>query len=110
MTREEITTMVGTMGLYYDSDHPDHISTDAINSIAPPFMEFDAVEHPIFADGESYIDDIFDVTLRIYSETQSITEESTVTSVLSGEDLRWRRSVEFNDYMQLFEISYKFQA
>lgn len=110
MAREDIISMIDTMGLYYDTDHPDHISEDAINSIAPPFLEADIIQHVIPADGENYIDDIFDVTLRIYSEATSVSEESTVTSVLSEEDLRWRRDCKFNDYMQLFEISYKFQA
>lgn len=110
MTRAEITTMISSMGLYFDTDHPDHISEDAINAIAPPFLEFDVVEHTIIADGENYITDIYDVTLRIYSEAISVSEESTITSVLSGEELRWKRDCKYNDYMQLFEISYKFQA
>lgn len=109
MTREEIIEMAGTMGIYFDADHPDHISEDSVNTILPPFMELDIVEHPIYADGNIYIM-IYDVTIRIYSEAQAAVQEGGVTSALEDADIRWKRSVSFNEYMDLFEISYKFQA
>lgn len=106
MTSEEAKSMCREMGVMFDENHPDHITADKLQNITPPFMEYILTDHPIYADGERYIE-IKDLTLRIYSDTEVSEAEEAVQNVLEEKELRWKRSVEYIEELQLFAIIYK---
>lgn len=106
MTSEEVKTMCREMGVMFDENHPDHITADKLQNIVPPFMEYILTDHPIYADGKRYIE-IKDLTLRIYSDTEVSEAEEAVQNVLEEKELRWKRSVEYIEELQLFAIIYK---
>lgn len=109
MTSEEVKSMCREMGVMLDENHPDHITADKLQNITPPFMEYILTDHPIYADGERYIE-IKDLTIRIYSDTEVSEAETTVQSVLAGKDIRWQRSTEYIDELLLFAIIYKMEV
>lgn len=106
MTSEDAKIMCKKMGVMFDENHPDHITADKLQNIVPPFMEYILTDHPIYADGERYIE-IKDLTLRIYSDTEVSEVEEAVQNVLEEKELRWKRSVEYIEELQLFAIIYK---
>lgn len=106
MTSEDVKIMCREMGVMFDENHPDHITADKLQNIVPPFMEYILTDHPIYADGERYIE-IKDLTLRIYSDTEVSEAEEAVQNVLEEKELRWKRSVEYIEELQLFAIIYK---
>lgn len=109
MTFEEVKSMCREMGVMFDENHPDHITADKLQNIVPPFMEYVLTDHPIYADGERYIE-IKDLTLRIYSDTEASEAEEAVQSVLAGKDIRWQRSTEYIEELLLFAIIYKMEV
>ena len=109
MTSEEVKVMCREMGVMFDEKHPDHTTADKLQNIAPPFMEYILTDHPVYADGERYIE-IKDLTLRIYSDTEVSEAEKTVQSVLAGKDIRWLRSTEYIEELLLFAIIYKMEV
>ena len=109
MTSEEVKTMCREMGVMFDENHPDHITADKLQNIVPPFMEYILTDHPIYADGERYIE-IKDLTIRIYSDTEVSEAEVNVQAVLEKEDLRWKRSCEYIDELLLWAIIYKLEV
>lgn len=106
MTNEEVKTMCKKMGICFDEDHPDHISSDKLNTLSPPFMEYYLVDHPIHADGIRYID-IKDLTIRVYSDTEVSEAEDKIQGILENEELRWSRSSEYIEGLLLWAIIYK---
>ncbi|MDD7391197.1 MAG: hypothetical protein PUG60_16375 [Lachnospiraceae bacterium] len=109
MTETEVKEMCRKMGVYFDEDHPDHITASKLKTLAPPFMEYILTDHTIYADGGRYID-IKDLTIRIYSDTEVSEMEPAVQEVLEAEDLRWRRSSEFIEELLLWAIQYTMQV
>lgn len=67
MTRDEIRVALNQTGLYYDVDHPDHISGDKIANLAPPFMEWGTEDVRIRADGIDYIS-YYQLIVRVYTD------------------------------------------
>lgn len=106
MTPTEVRTMVTSMGLVYDNDHPDHITRSKLQTLSPPFAEYILEDHPVWADGRRYISDIYDMTLRIYSEYETAEIEAVVQAVFEDYDLRWKREVQYIDELRLFAIIY----
>ncbi|MDY2752696.1 MAG: hypothetical protein SOV22_03725 [Blautia obeum] len=106
MTREEVKTMCRKMEIPFDEDHPDHITEEKLQSLAPPFMEYFLVDHPIHADGIRYLD-IKDLTIRVYSDTEVSEAEENIQDVLESEELRWSRSSEYIEELLLWAIIYK---
>ena len=109
MTDIEVKEMCKRIGVYFDEDHPDHITASKLSTLTPPFMEYFLTDHPIHADGKRYID-IKDLTIRIYSDTEVSEAEPVVQEVLEAEDLRWKRSSEFIDELFLWAIQYTMQV
>ena len=109
MTSEEVKDMCKRMALYFDEDHPDHISEEKIGELYLPFMEYFLVDRPVNADGRRYID-IKKLTIRIYSDVEAAEEEQTVQAVLEEEDLRWKRSSEYLEGLGLWVIIYKLEV
>ncbi|HBA62591.1 MAG TPA: hypothetical protein DCZ20_01910, partial [Lachnospiraceae bacterium] len=81
MTSHEVKDMCRKMGLYFDEDHPDHISEEKIRELYTPFLEYFLVERPINADGKRYID-IKELTIRVYSDVETAAEEQKIQEVL----------------------------
>ena len=109
MTSAEVRNMCKRMEIYFDEDHPDHISEEKIKDLYPPFMEYFLVDRPVNADGRRYID-IKELTIRIYADTESAEEEQKVQEVLEAEDLRWKRSGEYLDELGLWAIIYRLEV
>lgn len=109
MTREEIKNMCKETGILFDEDHPDHISSEKLKSLSPPFMEYIITDHPIFADGKRYID-IKDLTIRIYSDTEVSEVEDDVQRVLEENDIRWKRTEEYIEELMMWAIIYKMEV
>lgn len=109
MTSEEVKVMCREMGVMFDENHPDHITADKLQNITPPFMEYILTDHPIYADGERYIE-IKDLTIRIYSDTEVSEAEEAVQRVLTEKDIRWQRSAEYIEELSLFAIIYKMEV
>lgn len=109
MTSQEVKEMCRKMGVIFDEEHPDHITADKLQSLAPPFMEYVLTDKPVHADGKRYLD-IKELTLRIYSDTEVSEAEKDIQNVLESEDLRWRRSCEYIEELLLWAIIYKLQV
>lgn len=101
--------MCKRMGIVFDEDHPDHITASKLKTLSPPFMEYFLVDNPVYADATRYID-IKDLTIRIYSDTEISESENSVKQVLEEEDLRWRRTSEYDEELMLWAIEYKMEV
>ena len=55
MTRNEIREKIEGFGIYFDPDHPDHISRDKIDTLEPPFIEWGTQKRSLRADGIDYV-------------------------------------------------------
>lgn len=109
MTKSEVQQMCAEMGVYFDDKHPDHISANKLASLSPPFMEYFLVDKPVYADGIRYLD-VKELTIRIYSDTEVSEAETIVQKVLEEKELRWRRSAEYIEELQMWAILYKMEV
>lgn len=114
MTREEIREELDKLGLYYDPDHPDHISREKIDTMPPPFMEWGTQERYIRADGVDYLT-YQELTVRIYAdhnEDVDITAEDgkTVDETLRASFDRFRKNRYYNDELLLYETDYTMEV
>lgn len=109
MTSEEVKNMCRKMRIPFDENHPDHISTDKLSTLSPPFMEYILTDNPVYADGVRYID-IKDLSIRIYSDTEVSESEADVKRILEEEDIRWKRSSEFVEDIMMWAIVYKMEV
>lgn len=109
MTREEVRSMCRRMGLFFDEEHPDHISTELLQTVEPPFMEYILTDKPVYADGVRYLD-IKELEIIIYSDTETCEAEKRVQAVLDGEDLRWKVSREFVEESLMWSIIYRMEV
>lgn len=109
MTHEEVKAMCEKMNIVFDKDHPDHISTNKLKSLAPPFMEYILTDAPVYADGKRYLD-IKKLEIRIYSDSEISEAETEVQKVLDAEELRWKRESEYMEEIQLWAIIYKLEV
>lgn len=109
MTSTEVKEMCRRMHIPFDEEHPDHITANKLKNILPPFMEYVLVDKPIHADGKRYLD-IKELTIRIYSDTEVSEAEEKMQEVLESEDLRWKRSSEYIDELQLWAIIYNLEV
>ena len=69
MTVDNIVQILKDTGIEIDSDHPDHIDMDKIETLPLPFAEVIASENQFFADGLVYFSTT-DVTIKLYSDRQ----------------------------------------
>ena len=109
MTNDEVKDMCRRMEIVFDEDHPDHLTESKLKTLEPPFMECVLTDKAIYADGARYID-IKQLSLRIYSDTEVSEKEKIVQEVLETEELRWLRSSEYIDELQLWAIEYKLEV
>lgn len=109
MTAEEVKEMCREMGIFFDEDHPDHITASKIKTLAPPFMEYFLVEKPVYADGIRYID-INELNIWIYSDTEVSEKESLVMEALEKNELRWKRTSKYIDDLAMWAITYQMEV
>ena len=110
MTKEDVKEMCGRMGLYFDPEHPDHISRNKLQSLPPPFMEYTIIPVPWPADGLSDYLGIQELNIWIYSDTDVCTREADVTAVLDERDIRYRRTATYMEEVQMWAINYNMQV
>lgn len=109
MTAEEVKNMCRAMDIPFDEDHPDHISTDNLQDIEPPFMEYVLTDKPVYADGVRYLD-IQELTIILYSDTEVSEAEEQIRATLDAEELRWKVSREFIEESLMWSIIYRMEV
>lgn len=109
MTKTEVKTMVGAMGVTFDPAHPDHIESKRLQHLRPPFLEYTLEDVPVYADGKRYCD-IQRLRLRLYSDVEVSSAEASIQSVLEAHDLRWIRSDEYIEELGLWAIIYTLEV
>lgn len=109
MTREEVKAMCRRMELLFDEKHPDHISTELLQTVEPPFMEYVLTDKAFYADGVRYLD-IKELEIIIYSDTETCEAEERVQAVLDSEELRWKVSREFVEESLMWSIIYRMEV
>ena len=109
MTKQEVADMCGEMGIYFDRDHPDHISRKKLQGLPPPFMEYTITQVPWAADGMSDYLDIKELNIWIYSDTDVCRKEDSVRAVLDTEELRYKRTASYMEEVQMWAINYNMQ-
>lgn len=102
MTRSEIITMMDSVGIYYDKDHPDHIEREKIDTLTPPFMEFEVNERPFFADNITYFTTLAAV-IRIYSDVPADKAEQTLKTKLTEKEMPFSASKSYAEDWGLWE-------
>lgn len=110
MTRSDIAVELDKLGIYYDPDHPDHISREKLDTLEPPFMEWGTQEDYIRADGINYLTSRR-LIVRIYSDTNEDVEITTpsgrtVDEVLGESFDRFTKQQYYNDDLSLYETNY----
>lgn len=110
MTREEIRECLDTLGLYYDPDHPDHISREKIDTLPPPFMEWGTQERYIRADGTDYLT-YLELIVRVYSDENEdhpvmTPDGKTISAALRECFDSVRREQTYDDEIGLYETNY----
>lgn len=76
MTRDEIREKIEGLGIYFDPDHPDHISREKIETLEPPFLEWGTQRRTIRADGVDYV--LWEhLIIYLYTDTNEDVETRT---------------------------------
>ena len=113
MTRDEIRTEIDKLGLYYDPDHPDHISKEIIATLPPPFLEWGTQENYIRADGIDYIISL-NLIVRVYTDTNEDTpilvDGRTADDVLRESFERFVKKQYYDDELSLYETEYTMEV
>ena len=114
MTREEIAIELDKLGIYYDPDHPDHISREKIDELSPPFMEWGTQDNYIRADGINYLVSKR-LIVRIYNEDNEdhvieTPSGATVDEVIEASFDRYSKVQYYNDDMSLYETNYMMEV
>lgn len=110
MTRAEIAAELDKLGIYYDPDHPDHVSREKLDTLEPPFMEWGTQENTYRADGIDYLS-WKTLIIRIYSDTNEDVEIITPSGRTVDESLResfdkFTKQQYYNDELSLYETNY----
>ena len=132
MTRQEIKAALDRTGIYYDQEHPDHISADKLDTLPPPFMEWGTEEIRIRADGLDYVR-YKKLTVIIYTDTDEENEEewedhngeqildndgNTIILIEHPEEMdsvervlqdiagSYKKEISYNDGLSLYELRY----
>lgn len=86
MTKAEIDSLMDSVGIYYDKDHPDHIEREKIDTLTPPFLEFEVEEQSFFADNIVYFTTL-SIEARIYSDVPVDKSEVTLKAELTKKEM-----------------------
>ena len=103
MTRQEIQDALDCAGIYYDPDHPDHISADKLDTLPPPFMEWGTEDIRIRADGLDYLQ-YKRLTVFVYTDVdEDIDSVEMALQEIAGS---FKKEKIYNDSLRLYEVRY----
>lgn len=114
MTRQEIREKIEGFGIYFDPDHPDHISGEKIETLEPPFLEWGTQRREVRADGVDYV--LWErLTILLYTD---INEDTTVLTegnrpfeeTLVDAFDRFRADKSYNDELGLYVTEYTMEV
>ena len=114
MTREEIREIIEDFGIYFDPNHPDHISRDKIETLETPFLEWGTQKREIRADGMDYV--LWErLTILLYTDTNEDTEVLTAGGLPFEEALaeafdRFGATKTYDDELGLYITEYTMEV
>lgn len=114
MTRDEIREKIESFGLYFDPDHPDHISREKIATLEPPFLEWGTQKRELRADGVDYV--LWErLTIYLYKDTNEDIEALTGDDRPFEEALteafdRFRAKKNYDDELGLYITEYNMEV
>lgn len=105
MTREQIATMIGSIGLPFAFDHFEE--DDAARPQGPPFICFLLPERNDFhADGLNYVK-ISELDIELYTDEPDFDLEAAVEAALAAADLPFTRSdAVYIESEQMYQTTY----
>ncbi|MBQ9328941.1 MAG: hypothetical protein IJ225_10495 [Solobacterium sp.] len=110
MGRDEIIELMKTAGLFFDEDHPDHITVEKLEKgiIEPPFMEFDILEQNLRADGMTYLRYTV-VNVRKYDDIDDGVTHARFRDAMDEAMISYRMTAhEYDDVLGLWVTRYTF--
>lgn len=114
MTRDEIRAKIEGLGIYFDPDHPDHISREKISTLEPPFMEWGTQRRSLRADGTDYA--LWErLIIYLYDDTNEDTETLTgdgrrFEDALTAAFDRYRAEKKYDDELGLYYTEYTMEV
>ena len=114
MTRNEIREKIEGFGIYFDADHPDHISREKIETLEPPFLEWGTQKRSIRADGIDYV--LWErLTIYLYTDTNEDVETRTADGRHFEDALaevfdRFRAKKNYDDELGLYFTEYTMEV
>jgi len=105
VTREDFISQIKSLNIYFDEDHPDHIEEKKVESLQPPFLEFEFNEDEIRADGINYLE-IQRVNLRLYSDSFTEQAEDTLEGFFINNMFGFNKAKRFDSQIDLYETDY----
>lgn len=114
MTRDEIREKIESFGIYFDPDHPDHISRDKIMTLETPFIEWGTQRRTIRADGSDYV--LWErLTIYLYTDTNEDVETLTgdgrpFEDALAEAFDRFKATKNYDDELGLYFTEYTMEV
>ena len=110
MTRTEIREILGGLGIYFDPEHPDHISREKIETLEAPFMEWGTETQAFFADNCDYYN-WERLTIYLYTDENEDAEVLASDGRLFEDALREafgqvKIEKNYNDELNLYQTRY----
>lgn len=114
MTREEIRAVIEGFGIYFDPEHPDHISREKIESLETPFIEWGTQRRTIRADGKDYAA-WEHLTVLLYTDENEDVQVNTrdgtpFEEALEGAFDRFRAKKSYDDEIGLYITEYTMEV
>ena len=113
MTRDEIREKIEALGIYFDPDHPDHISRQKIETLEPPFLEWGTQRMSLRADGSDYIE-WERLTIYLYTDTNEdvevLTEQGLFDQALAAAFDRFKKTKSYDDELGLYLTEYTMEV
>lgn len=110
MERGEIIELMRSVGLYFDEDHPDHVTVEKLENgtIEPPFLEFDILEEAIRADGKVY-ERYNRVNVRKFDDTDDGETNRMFRTAMDTAEVSYRMTGHsFDENLGLWATTYTF--
>jgi hypothetical protein len=110
MNNDEIITLMRATGIFFDEEHPDHITVEKLNdgTITPPFLEYDVLEESVRADGMPYLR-YNRVNVRKYDDIDDGTTHTMFREAMDAQEIAYRMTAhEYDDELGLWVTKYTF--
>lgn len=114
MTREEIKEKIDAFGIYFDPDHPDHISREKISTLQTPFLEWGTQRRTLRADGVDFA--VWErLTIYLYTDANEDVETRTADGRRFEDALkeafdRFRATKSYDDELGLYFTEYTMEV